>query len=96
MSPGFNSRYGLYVEMVSQSMLALQVFSGISGFLLPSKLGCCNLCYVDIWTRLEISLTVIIGVCLNEVIIIKVIIHMKRHLGLKFSHEQTQTGGFLR
>ena len=38
MGMGFNSRYGLYVQMVSQSILSplSPRFFGISGFLLPS------------------------------------------------------------
>ena len=52
-----------------------QVFSGLSGFLLPSKLVRCIVCYVDVCTPLEISLTTLrvilgVGLCLNIVIII--------------------------
>ena len=46
-----------------------QVFSRISGFLLPSKLVRCIVCYVDVWTPLAISLTtlrIILAVCLNK------------------------------
>ena len=40
MHPGFNSRHGLYVQNGIPNPWSLsQVFSGFSGFLLPSKLG---------------------------------------------------------
>ena len=49
-----------------------QVFSEISAFLLPLNIGMLYCMFVDVWTPLEISLTtlrVILGVCLNKVII---------------------------